>query len=334
MRLPAWLIRLCFVAAVGWLLPSSAGCAFAQNGKQKPPQVCRVNANVEIQHDQDTFVTKLEISTEGGQLVWSDLLCGLARARGYDDGELVELLPSGGFQLDRTWAKATVFAMNQIGRPYFTFAIKDRVASPEKTLVVGLNRLVLLESKRRFKQRVKSLLTMADVRKTRSKFGLRRPRGLSDETSQLVVSVHGYNAYAGDLEHVMAGPKANGLLCARFSYPNDQSIDHSAQLLSGELKRLANEFPTLNVSLVTHSMGGLVARRTIEDASLDPGNVRRLIMICPPNHGSELAQFAFAMDLWQFLTNRLRSKDLSFFYASVEDGLAEAATDLEPDSIF
>ena len=149
-----------------------------------------------------------------------------------------------------------------------------------------------------------------------------------------MISVHGYNAFADDLDGLLAGLPAQNLARSRFSYPNDQAIEASVQLLSSELKRLAEDFPKLEISLITHSMGGLVARRTIEDPALDPGNVRRLIMIAPPNHGSELAQFAFAMDLWQLLGNRRRGHDLCFFYTSIEDGLAEAATDLNPDSIF
>jgi pimeloyl-ACP methyl ester carboxylesterase len=201
-------------------------------------------------------------------------------------------------------------------------------------LHVALNRLVLLESKRRFKQRVKGLISITDFRKTRPQYGLRLPLELSEKTRHLVISVHGYNAFAEDLDGILATVKSNGLPCARFCYPNDQPIDASAQLLSRELARLRKKYEPLRVSLVTHSMGGLVARKMVEDAKLDPGNVTDLIMIAPPNHGSELAQFAFAMDLWQLACRRPGCEDLAFFYTSVEDGMAEAATDLQPNSIF
>jgi len=41
-------------------------------------------------------------------------------------------------------------------------------------------------------------------------------------------------------------------------------------------------------------MGGLVARACVEDKNLNPGNISRLIMIAPPNHGSAIAGLSAA----------------------------------------
>jgi pimeloyl-ACP methyl ester carboxylesterase len=119
-----------------------------------------------------------------------------------------------------------------------------------------------------------------------------------------------------------------------FRYPNDQPVADSAKLLAGELKEFAEDHPGRGVSLVTSSMGGLVARAVIEDPDLDPGNVRQLIMIAPPNHGSALARFGFGLDLWEHVSGRLRKEETRLFYSLVEDGLSEAAADLRPDSPF
>jgi hypothetical protein len=81
-------------------------------------------------------------------------------------------------------------------------------------------------------------------------------------------------------------------------------------------------------------MGGLVAREAIENPRLDPGNVRTLIMIAVPNHGSSLAEVALSSDVVELLTGRLHQHDVSIFYAGIEDGLNEAAKDLRPRSIF
>ena len=53
-------------------------------------------------------------------------------------------------------------------------------------------------------------------------------------------------------------------------------------------------------------MGGLVARACLEEARLAPGNVDRLIMVSPPNHGTNLALFAVGTDLWEHWVNRAR----------------------------
>jgi pimeloyl-ACP methyl ester carboxylesterase len=322
------------VVAVLLFLSGSMSCAEEEDHKSPaPPKNRTTNSNIEILHDHDSFVTTLKVQTNDGKLACCDLLCGLARARGYDDKELADILPRSGFSLDTPWALASIVALNRLSKPYMTLAIKRRTGSPEKTLEVGLNRVALLESKRRFKQRVRSVVTMTELRKKRPTIGLPQPVRLARDTRHLVISIHGFNAFAEDLDGMLPPRRSKGLQCVRFSYPNDQPIDASSRLLSHQLRQVARQMPSLEISLVTYSMGGLVARRVIEDPALDPGNVRRLIMIAVPNHGSELAQFAFAMDLWQLLADH-RARELSFFYLSVEDGLAEAATDLQPDSVF
>src|SRR5690606_38174935 len=62
----------------------------------------------------------------------------------------------------------------------------------------------------------------------------------------------------------------------------------SARLLSESLRKVASQQPDRKISLLTHSLGGVVARAVVEDPELDPGNVAQLIMIAPPNHGSGL----------------------------------------------
>ena len=43
------------------------------------------------------------------------------------------------------------------------------------------------------------------------------------------------------------------------------------------------------VHLVTHSLGGIIARQYLQDHELPPGS--RVVMLAPPNHGSEVADF-------------------------------------------
>ena len=57
-------------------------------------------------------------------------------------------------------------------------------------------------------------------------------------------------------------------------------------------------------------------------------------MIAPPNHGSNLAHFGFALDITEAIGDRVRRKESSAFYAAIEDGLLEASIDLAPDSVF
>jgi hypothetical protein len=100
------------------------------------------------------------------------------------------------------------------------------------------------------------------------------------------------------------------------------------------LKEHAARWPGQNLVLITNSMGGLVARAVVEDPNLDPGNVRQLVMIAPPNDGSQLARVAHGLDVCEFLLTDDEQQHISWCRASIIDGLAEANRDLRPQSEF
>ncbi len=81
-------------------------------------------------------------------------------------------------------------------------------------------------------------------------------------------------------------------------------------------------------------MGGLVARAAIEDPDLDPGNVDRLIMIAPPNHGSICARWAHGLDVVEHVAVKRVLKPRHLLVAALADGTNEAQNDLCPDSRF
>jgi pimeloyl-ACP methyl ester carboxylesterase len=154
------------------------------------------------------------------------------------------------------------------------------------------------------------------------------------ETKPIVILVHGFNSSPQQNVAMMIPIREAGFPCGTFAYPNDQTILQSAQLLSGELRRLAAEHPSCRVALVCHSMGSLVARACVEDPLYDPGNVERLIMIAPPTHGTLIAHFAVGTDLWEHWLARRKGGPWRRTRDSIIDGLGEAADDLCPDSEF
>jgi hypothetical protein len=79
-------------------------------------------------------------------------------------------------------------------------------------------------------------------------------------------------------------------------------------------------------------MGGRVARAYVEDAFLYGGDVDRLLMLAPPNHGSNLAAGRLVVE-WVTHAREKRQEDHSF-WTMFTDGLGEAGEDLRPDSLF
>ncbi|MCA9239233.1 MAG: alpha/beta hydrolase [Planctomycetales bacterium] len=156
----------------------------------------------------------------------------------------------------------------------------------------------------------------------------------ASEELPVVVLVHGFNSTPQRAEPLLASCRAAGLPCAVFAYPNDQALAPSAELLSTSLKAFGRKCPGRRVALVTHSMGGLVARECIENDELNPANVDRLVMVAAPTHGSVLAHCALGLDLWEHWVTRDSGSPWQRTRDSIVDGLSEAPADLCPGSDF
>lgn len=172
-----------------------------------------------------------------------------------------------------------------------------------------------------------------------AKYGLHFDDGWQDaaKTSPklpLVVLIHGFNSTPARNAALIEPVRDAGFPCASFAYPNDWDLREAADLLSRQLKTFAAAHPKQKIVLVTHSMGGLVARACVEDSELDPGNVTRLLMIAPPSHGTLLAHLAIATDVWEHWLGRADGGCWTRCRDSVIDGLGEAADDLVPGSPF
>ncbi|HBE68022.1 MAG TPA: hypothetical protein DDW52_07715 [Planctomycetaceae bacterium] len=162
-----------------------------------------------------------------------------------------------------------------------------------------------------------------------------------DEPPQrIVVCLAGLHGSAEGAEAV--GKEINRLTnlpASVFVYPNDGPLADSARGLAKELDALHRENPQASLTIVTHSMGGLVARAAIESKQ---GNntkfgVDQLIQVCPPNHGSAVAEYGPLLESVEqiaFLANRNANRESRGLLRMVKDGFNEAPADLRPQSEF
>jgi len=116
----------------------------------------------------------------------------------------------------------------------------------------------------------------------------------SDTEKPCVVLVPGLLASEGSMAAFCKVIEKQAFSTAVFHYSSHQGIKPSAIQLATELRRLKESQPTRRVVLLTHSMGGLVARCCVEDPALNPGNVTQLLLVAPPNHGSAVAKLSAA----------------------------------------
>lgn len=126
----------------------------------------------------------------------------------------------------------------------------------------------------------------------------------------------------------------------RMYYPNDQPIVASAQLFFEELKDF-RKAGVQRISIVAHSMGGLVSREMLTCPDIDytrsvnKGQVPKVIsltMVGTPNHGSQMARFRFLGEMRDHLV-RIQEGEASWI-GTILDGAGEAKIDLLPGSRF
>lgn len=127
----------------------------------------------------------------------------------------------------------------------------------------------------------------------------------------------------------------------QMTYPNDQPISLSAAEFRTELSHL-HASGVGRVTIVAHSMGGLVTREVLTnpdwqcrmDQCLNGPvpQVEKLIMVGTPNHGSELARFRFFAEIREQAARALTGE--AAWLDWIFDGAGEAGIDLIPGSEF
>ncbi len=123
-----------------------------------------------------------------------------------------------------------------------------------------------------------------------------------------------------------------GRQAARVEYPNDQSIAESGKLLARELAELRASHPGMRLELVTHSMRRTGARSYVEGPDY-AGNVDRLILLAPPNHGSTYSRWTCCSEIAEHYMLWQNHPRWHWSWPFI-DGIGEAGYDLQANSLF
>ncbi len=152
----------------------------------------------------------------------------------------------------------------------------------------------------------------------------------ASETS--VVLVPGLFAGDGSMSRIRRELNRNNIATATFRYADQKPVRQVAMELSRVIQRLRQRDPDRRVSLVTHSLGGIVAREAIEPEDQSPTGIDRLIMIAPPNRGTQLASLSaqdFAICVDEFGGER---NDLEIIDEMIHGFVGDAKRSLQPSS--
>jgi pimeloyl-ACP methyl ester carboxylesterase len=165
------------------------------------------------------------------------------------------------------------------------------------------------------------------------------PRGVNPDRKSVVL-IHGLDDPGQVWQNLAPELEKAEFNVWLMHYPNDQPIVESARLFFEALQGLKQRGID-RISIVAHSMGGLVSREMLTRPEIEYDRsvtnrqvpaVATLIMVGTPNHGSQLARlrvFTELRDQWVRLT-----KGETNWLAGILDGAGEAKIDLLPGSRF
>lgn len=165
------------------------------------------------------------------------------------------------------------------------------------------------------------------------------------EAAHAVVLVHGLDEVGSIFNGLRPELRDAGFRVVDFSYPNDQGIARSGGLLRVALARLRREGVS-SITLVGHSMGGLVSRSALaglRPATGDPTvyvpesllpEVRRLITVGTPHSGAPLARARWVLEAREHWGRFLQTGEWELLWDWSADGEGQAGVDLRPGSNF
>ena len=147
---------------------------------------------------------------------------------------------------------------------------------------------------------------------------------------KVIVFIHGLEGGASTFAQARQECVKHGIVPLTFDYPNDGPTQSAALALRKQLSEVSRKHPDMRLTIVAHSLGGLVAVLAVCDPKFPPDLVTDVFTLGTPFRGSSLADFQSEVELsnvvWRLIRKDWTAVDI------VSDGRGEAADDIHPDS--
>ena len=122
----------------------------------------------------------------------------------------------------------------------------------------------------------------------------------ADAPEETVILLHGLGRTSRSMRNIQRHLTRAGYRVINLSYPStSRSIEQIVAYLGPELDSYCAS-PQARVHFVTHSLGGIILRCYLRKNR--PAGLGRVVMLCPPNRGSELADRLAGWPVYRVLT--------------------------------
>lgn len=169
---------------------------------------------------------------------------------------------------------------------------------------------------------------------SRPNYGLHALRSYrpNDQTRPTICLVHGMNSSTGSFVHVITALERAGFGLVSYDFPYNQDLDQTAPAFGRDWATFRKKVGEVRPwSVLTHSMGGLIARAYVEGDSYG-NDVSDLVLIAPPNQGAAVAKAQGLLQLVEGV-QAVNGQEPGAL-AALSGGLGAAAEDLTPGSEF
>lgn len=115
-----------------------------------------------------------------------------------------------------------------------------------------------------------------------------------------VILLHGLNRSSDSLAKMARSLETQGYSVWNKSYPSrERPIAELAQIAIEPALEFCEENGIQHIHFVTHSLGGILVRYYLQDNAIK--NLGRIVMLAPPNRGSEIVDKLKTYKIYQFI---------------------------------